>query len=141
MPLAKSLASKFKSLSRQDREQEAFLGLTIAANEYDDLRETKFATFARRIIMNRLINMYNVEVSRPVSVEISLQLSVKENWTNRVELRMMYKNVINCLSIENKRLLKLRLNGMTQGECAECLGLSQSMVSRRLAEIRQELMV
>jgi len=138
MPLAKSLSSKFQTLNRQDREQEAFLGLVIAANEYD-VDKGRFAAYATQVIMNRLKRMFNKEIRQPIPCDISISEAARLNGFSEVEFRVEYKKVIKKLSADEKLLVQLRLKGLSQHECATRMKTSQATVHRRLNDVRAML--
>lgn len=149
-PLAQAIANKYKTLPYDDRQQEAMLGLIIAALHYDKAKG-HFGPYAKRVIQNRLNMMFNCEIKQPIPVDFAAiedanddaqkipqdVLEIQEERYALIELISAFLQLMTCLKETEKKLLRLRLLGQTQDECAQELNVSQAKVSRMMQRIRQ----
>lgn len=141
------------------------IGLIKAVNTFKADKKIKLATYASRCIENEILmylrknNKTRLEVSidEPLNVDWDgneLLLSdilgtdediIYKNMEDEVERRLLM-NAVNKLSGREKTIIRLRFGlgtpggeEMTQKEVAECLGISQSYISRLEKKIMRRL--
>jgi RNA polymerase sporulation-specific sigma factor len=141
------------------------IGLIKSINTFNPDKNIKLATYASRCIENEILmylrknNKTRLEVSidEPLNVDWDgneLLLSdilgtdediIYKNMEDEVERRLLM-NAVNKLSGREKTIIRLRFGlgtpggeEMTQKEVAECLGISQSYISRLEKKIMRRL--
>lgn len=131
----------------------AYYGLVKAAVGFDPDRGFCFTTYAGRCIENE-IRMELRKMSREcaeVSIDAEVpgtegltyadMLPAKKNLFNHVEFEMWLRDRLNDLDARSRRDLKVRVlfPEKTQAECAQLVGISQSMYSRRLKKAAKKI--
>lgn len=146
LPLARKIASRYWTLPYEDRVQEALVGLAIAVHGYRGDGDG-FAAYARTVIGNRLNAMYRAELKHYVvyfSFDDEDEEEVdgvpvpgeEELGYDEVEQVLSFLQVI-ARSGADGELVKMRMAGLNQQQCADGLGKDRSTVSRMLAGIRK----
>ncbi len=145
---ARRYQSRDPAIDLEEFVQIGMLGLTKAAETYDEEKGNTFATYASRCILNEL-NMAYRSIKRRPNDCVSLQeyvLGTEESLTiqdwitdDKVDIE---REVLDSITIEEllniiinlknniRTALLLYFDGKNQREIAERLGLSQSYISR-----------
>lgn len=132
----------------------ALFGLTKAANTFDKDKNFSFSTYSYKVIKNEiLIEMRKINKSNKHNIKIVSINSEIESTDNSITLEDLIKDKYNLEEdIENKlkfedlheaidtlhpyykKLINYRLEGKTQREIADILGLSQPQICRLLSQ-------
>lgn len=155
MPLALFVAKRYRDISLEydDVVQCAYMGLVKAANTYDFNREIKFATYSVTIMTNEILMQYRRE-SKHRAVIVSLDAPTvsgedvvlmdiipdHRNQYKAVETVFDATNRIRDLDDKEKEILLIKIEnpGINQAEIGNIVGVSQSIISRYLKNIRQK---
>lgn len=154
--LAHFVANRYRSMSLEfdDIRSSAYLGLVKAASNFDDGKGTTFATFAVTVITNEILmyarrqkkhNRVTASLDAPLISDEDISLmdvipSTKDPY-GVVELERDISRQIDCLNDTERKLLLVKLGrpDITQNELSEIIGITQSMVSRKMKTIRRKL--
>lgn len=127
---------------RPDLVQEIVVELWLSFNRFDN--RCQFSTWMYRIAINVAISFYrsqrrNVQNIVPIK-DFILEIAVADEMLEQAgdDIRLLYK-LINQLDELNKILIILYLDGYSQNEIAEILGISSSNVSTKVNRIKQKL--
>lgn len=127
---------------RPDLVQEIVIELWLSFNRFDN--RCLFSTWMYRIAINVAISFYrsqrrNVRDTVPIK-DFVLEIAVADEMLEQAgdDIRLLYK-LINQLDELNRILIILYLDGYSQDEIAEILGISPSNVSTKINRIKQKL--
>lgn len=127
---------------RPDLVQEIVIELWQSFNRFDN--RCQFSTWMYRIAINVAISFYrsqrrNVQNNVPIK-DFVLEIAVADEMLEQAgdDIRLLYK-LINQLDELNRILIILYLDGYSQNEIAEILGISFSNVSTKVNRIKQKL--
>ncbi len=127
---------------RPDLIQEIVTRLWQSFNRFDN--RCQFSTWMYRIAINVAISFYrsqsrNVGNTLPIK-DFVLEIAVADQMLEQAgdDIRLMYK-LINQLDELNRILIILYLDGYSQDEIAEILGISSSNVSTKINRVKQKL--
>ncbi len=127
---------------RPDLVQEIVIEIWLSFNRFDN--SSKFSTWMYRIAINVAISFYrnqrrNVQNNVPIK-DFVLEIAVADEMLEQAgdDIRLLYK-LINQLDELNRILTILYLDGYSQNEIAEILGISSSNVSTKINRIKQKL--
>ena len=148
LPLAKSIAIRYSRtcsfLDFDDFFQEASFALVIAARSYTDIGAS-FGVFARVVVTNRLNALYSRTKKK---LCFSIERSFPEDYFfssdicfNDVADFVALQENFALLQEDEKSLVKLKMSGLNQAECAVILKMSQAKVSRKLDAIQEKSFV
>jgi len=109
---------------------------------FDSFRqEAKFSTWMYRVALNTAIGRLKKQKKKPDSVSIDqvvLRMMEQNNPVFEDRLKMLYRH-INRLSVLEKGLILLLLEGRKYDEIAEITGLTPTNVGTRLSRIKGKL--
>lgn len=118
------------------------IGLVEASKTYDPDKGIMFTTYATRCIRNRMSKVIRKHLKRvaitPLQVRYEdgswrdIEIPCVEDFTN-AEVEYWY---INCLSERDRVIVGMLMQGASQREIGESLGVSQVSVSRFIQQIR-----
>ncbi len=127
--------------NRKDLIQEIVIQLWLSFNKYDE--RYKLSTWIYRIALNVSISFYRKEsrrsaINRALPAEV---LSIHEEsnageWQSRIE--QLYRFIRSLKEIDRAVIL-LYLEGSSQSEIAEILGLTVTNISTKVSRIKQQL--
>ena len=148
------------SITKDEVYSLGFYGLYKAISRFDISKGYKFATYASRVIENeiRLFIRNNKKRMKDISLEVEihddyeggsiLTLSdmlddpdkdIESNYVRKEEVEMLYR-LKDYLPATDCEIVRLSFfHGLTQREIGARLGLSQSIVSRKLKQIYKKL--
>lgn len=129
----------------EDIKQEASLGLWKACMTYDR-DKSQFSTYAAPCILNQVRQVLRkrsyepdtVSLSTPVEVEddsLALEAMLEDPVPSIDESYIDLKDFLRGLNERDKKLIQLRLQGKTQKQIAQEMGLAQSYCSRLITKI------
>ncbi len=127
---------------RPDLLQEIIIQLWQSFNRFDN--RCLFSTWMYRIAINVAISFYRSQrrdIHDTVSIKgFVLEIAVADQMLEQAgdDIRLLYK-LINQLDELNRILIILYLDGYSQDEIAEILGISSSNVSTKISRIKQKL--
>lgn len=135
----------------EDMYQEACIAIFTAAKEFDPTRGFKFSTIATKLIanrFNRILRDQRAIKRNGTCISIHSPISINSQTIDDLEILDMLASaddsedevialeVLEILTNEDKTLVKLRLNGMTQAEIGKEIGCSQVHVYRKLRKLK-----
>lgn len=150
-PLLTRLCSRFFIIGgdKEDLMQEARISLLKAIQNYDDSKESSFIPYATICIHHHIISAINhAQAKKHAVLNQSLNLDDLEQFSydnpmdlviNREELETVLAVVKVKLSVKERRVLALYLDGMSYKEIAKMLQTSVKSVSNALCRIRSKL--
>lgn len=130
----------------EDLKQEALLGLWKACLSYDQ-QKSMFSTYASRCIHNRLRMWLRERSKHPDTVSINspvagygeegptLEDTIEDPVPAIDEDYINLKNFLASLSERDQKIVKLRMQGLTQEQIARELGMTRVNCSVRLTRI------
>ena len=129
----------------EDMKQEALLGLWKACMTYDK-DKSQFSTYAAQCILNQVRQVLRkrsyepdiVSLSTPVGDEdenLTLEAVLEDPVPSIDEGYIDLKDFLRGLNERDKKLIQLRLQGKTQKQIAQEMGLAQSYCSRLITKI------
>lgn len=131
----------------EDMKQEALLGLWRACITFDPVK-SQFSTYATACILNQIRMALRNIVRQPQTVSLDTPLNTSEGLTLGDTLEEIVRSVDNDyidlkdflegLSPRDKLLVSCKLNGFSQKQTAELLGITQPYCSRLLTRIYVE---
>ena len=134
----------------EDLSQEAMLGLLSAIRSFDGTREASFRTFAEVCIRNRVRSAVtsaarekHTPLNRSVSMEnhaerLQPQTGPEENLIGREEVAERLEGLNRRLSLLERRILALYLDGCSCAEIAQRTGRSKKSVDNAIQRIRRK---
>lgn len=140
------------NLSIEDYYDVCAIGLCKAAISYDKSKEVKFATYAcviiendiRQILRNKKYSapMYSLDMTFNNTSDGTGGIAFVENLTTGLSAydEILPYQLDKVLNTQEYKLVALILEGYTQVEIANIIGISQPMVSRMLSKIKQKLL-
>lgn len=158
MQLAHFVANRYRSIPLEfdDIRSSAYLGLVKAADNFDDGKGTAFASFAVTVITNEIL-MYARRQKKHSRVTASLDAPLipdedislmdvipgTEDPYDMVELERDISRQTDCLNDTERKLLLIKLGrpDITQNELSEIIGITQSMISRKMKTIKRKIVV
>lgn len=127
---------------RPDLLQEIVIQLWQSFNRFDN--RCQFSTWMYRIAINVAISFYRSQRHKaqdtvPIK-DFVVEIAVADEMLEQAgdDIRLLYK-LINQLDELNRVLIILYLDGYSQDEIAEILGISSSNVSTKINRIKQKL--
>lgn len=129
-------------MDRPDLVQEMVIQLWQSFNRFDN--RSQFSTWMYRIAINVAISFYrNQNRNKPNTIPIKdfvLEIAIADEMLEQAgdDIRLLYR-LINQLDELKKILIILYLDGYSQDEIAEILGISSSNVSTKINRIKQKL--
>lgn len=145
-----------KSLNQNPQDEDLFsvgiIGLIKSLNSYELGKGFEFSSYATMVIRNEILQSL-----RKKTIPISFSLDAPCNLENGESVS--YREIISCgrdfeedilsgfnfrknfrtLSKRDMRIIGLRIQGKTQGEIADILGITQSYVSRIIKGVRARI--
>lgn len=162
--LVDGLASKFRLknslLEEKDLAQEAYVALVKAARSYDATRGVRFAAYARTCMTNALINYARVQSGKASQTDSLNEITHHDGEvefidlliadgvdahreSHRNEVRAALRDGIDSLTVEQRGIIELWLDGARWTEIASDLGISkqaaQQMARRGFSHIKAHL--
>jgi len=128
------------------------VGLLKSVNTFDEEKGYKFSTYAMRIVRNEILMTF-----RKKRIDVAFSLDDKVNLRNEEEVSysdlisdgiafeeeviadMDAGQVISSLTTREQKIVDLMLNGKTQLEISQIIGISQSQVSRIAKGVRKKI--
>lgn len=129
----------------EDVKQEALLGLWKACLSWD-AKKSKFSTYASKCILNQVYNYFRKQA--PINKQVSLEAMIsgldgltladmmEEPIPSIRDEKTALKDLFLGLSPKEIQLVQARLDGKTQAEIAESLGITQPTCSKMLTKIK-----
>lgn len=136
--LVYKIASRFKCpyLEYNDLVQVGFMGMLKAAGRYDLTKNVKFTTFATYYILGaikdelrKVTKDYHLKTPKP---------TIFFDDFDHISYRYLNFDDYDFSQLELK-IIKFRLNGLTQDKIGQLLNLDQSNVSRMLKTIKNKI--
>lgn len=141
-----------KSLNLNPLDDDLFsvglIGLAKAVNAFNPDKGIKFSTYAMTVMRNETLTTFRKKRIIPVfsldepydlgngeSVDFSEMIADNRRFEEEVIVDMQIKKLLSKLSDREKKIVSLSMDGKTQKEIAEILGLSQSCISRIIKSI------
>ena len=141
-----------KSLNLNTQDEDLYsigmIGVVKAVNTFNSDKGVKFSTYATPIIRNeilmtfrkkRIIPVFSLDESYQLEngdlVDFSETIADSRIFEEEVIADMQMKKVLSALNDREKKIISLSMDGKTQREIAEILGISQSYVSRIIKSI------
>lgn len=119
--------------------QEGSIGLIKAARSFSESKGSKFASFARNCIQNKMRD-YLRKGRRGIRCE---SLELIPNWQDKagqydadISFLEIDKQALEGMSDRQKQLISLLVSGFSQREAADEMGLSASTITRLIAKAR-----
>lgn len=119
------------------------IGLVKAINTFNPDKGVKFTTYATPVIRNEILMTFKKKqiiptfsLDEPYQLEngdlINLSETIADSgrFEDEVIADMQIKQIFSTLSDREKKIVSLSMDGKTQREIAEILGVSQSYISR-----------
>lgn len=141
-----------KSLNLNPLDDDLFLigliGLVKAINTFNPDKGVKFTTYATPVIRNEILMTFRKKRIVPAFsfdepyqlengglVNLSEMIADSRRFEEEVIADMQMKQMLSKLSDREKKIISLSMDGKTQREIAEILGLAQSYISRIIKSI------
>jgi RNA polymerase sporulation-specific sigma factor len=138
-----------KGYDYDDMFQEGCIGLCMASKEFDPTKGYKFSTIATTCIVTRFFKIFRAQsTAKRTGICISIYMPIVEDDTLELldtipdhiatypEEEVIASETLNMLVEADEELVSFRLNGMTQVDIGQALGISQVHVSRKLKKLR-----
>ena len=127
--------------NRKDLIQEIIIHLWLSFNNYDE--KYKLTTWMYRIALNVSISFYRKEnrreeINQPFPDEILYLHEEKNPGESQAALDQLYGFIKELKEID-RAIILLYLEGNSQQEMAEILGLSMTNISTKISRIKQQL--
>lgn len=127
------------------------IGLCKAAITYDSSKSVKFATYAGVCIENEIkielrkqkkYSVYSLDRTFSSTLDGTGEIAFMENLTTGLSAydEILPYQLDEILNAREYKLVALILEGYTQTEIGNIIGISQSMISRMLSKIKQKLL-
>jgi RNA polymerase sporulation-specific sigma factor len=140
-------------LSTEEYYDVCAIGLCKAAITYDSSKDVKFATYAGICIENGIklelkkqkkysASVYSLDRTFNNTSDGTGEISYMENITTGLSAydEILPYQLDKVLNAKEYKLVALTLQGYTQVEIGNIIGISQTMVSRMLSKIKQKLL-
>lgn len=141
-----------KSLNLNPLDDDLFsvglIGLVKAVNTFDPDKGFTFSGYAMTVIRNeilitfrkkRIIHLFFIDEPYQLEngdlVDISEMIADNKRFEDEVISDIQMKKMLSNLSDREKKIISLSMDGKTQREIAEILGLTQSYISRIIKSI------
>ena len=141
-----------KSLNLNTQDEDLYsigmIGVVKAVNTFNPDKGVKFSTYATPIIRNeilmtfrkkRIIPAFSLDESYNLgngeSIDFSEMIADSSRFEEEVIADIQMERMLSTLSDREKKIVSLSMDGKTQKEIAEILGLSQSYISRIIKSI------
>lgn len=141
-----------KSLNLNPLDEDLFsiglIGVIKAVNTFNPDKGFTFSAYATQIIRNeilmtfrkkRIIPAFSIdepyELGNGESVDCSEMIADNRKFEDEVIADMQMKKMLSNLSDREKKIISLSMDGKTQREIGEILGLTQSYISRIIKSI------
>jgi RNA polymerase sporulation-specific sigma factor len=149
--LAYFVANSFDNTGHHidDLRSACFLGLVKAAHSFDVSKGIQFATYATKCMQNEVlmflrINKKHLYVDRLegiITTDVDGHVLKYEDVVGEEDSHFHFEHdiqnkFISKLHKRDQQLIALRMRGLTQKECAERLGISQSYISRIFKKLK-----
>ena len=126
---------------QRDLHQEVLLAVWKALPRFAGRASER--TYLARIANNRCISHVSREVARPVSTELPEDLPApaagpEESATAQAALQRL-RSAVRCLTLDQRQVITLALEGLPPREIAAVLGVSANVVSIRLTRAKSAL--
>ena len=147
----KLMKDTFVTINKEDLISEGFIGLIKAASTYNG--KVKFATYAIVCIRNQMIMFIRrnkkhnnvislstlINSNKDEDFELSEFITYRIDYENEVIAKMDLAKFLSECIVLDKKIIKLKLSGMTQKEIGKKVGYSRSFISRRLSKKYEEM--
>lgn len=143
-----ALKSLNLNLLDEDLYSIGIIGVVKAVNTFNPDKGFAFSTYATQIIRNEILATFRKKRIIPVfsldephqlengeSVNFSEMIADSSRFEEEVIADMQIKQIFSKLSDREKKIISLSMDGKTQREIAEILGLTQSYISRIIKSI------
>lgn len=153
--LAYFTANRYKNIKMEYEEiiSLAMLGLTKAAEKWEEERGITFSTFAMKVMKNEILQelrkmkrkteevSLECKVKEAEGVTILDTLETKENGYEEIEAAMVVREQMKKLTETEQKLIILKTQnpGIRQQELGEIMKLSQPQISRIQKRIRKKI--
>lgn len=140
-------------LSTEEYYDVCAIGLCKAASTYDSSKDVKFATYAGVCIENQIklelrnkkkyyASVYSLDRTFNNTSDGTGEISYMENITTGLSAydEILPYQLDKVLNAREYKLVALVLQGYTQVEIGNIIGISQTMVSRMFSKIKQKLL-
>ena len=138
-------------LSTEEYYDVCAIGLCKAAITYDSSKDVKFATYAGVCIENEIkielrkqkkYSVYSLDRTFSSTLDGTGEIAFVENLTTGLSAydEILPYQLDEILNAREYKLVALILEGYTQTEIGNIIGISQSMISRMLSKIKQKLL-
>lgn len=141
-----------KSLNINPLDEDLFsmgiVGVVKAVNTFNPDKGFALSTYAKTIIRNEILMTFRKKRITPVfsldepyqlengkSVDFSEMIADSSRFEEEVIADIQMERMLSTLSDREKKIVSLSVDGKTQREIAEILGLSQSYISRIMKSI------
>lgn len=141
-----------KSLNLNPLDDDLFsvglIGLVKAVNTFDPDKGFTFSSYAMTVIRNEILITFRKKrithlffIDEPYQLEngdlvdISEMIADNKRFEDEVISDIQMKKMLSNLSDREKKIISLSMDGKTQREIAEILGLTQSYISRIIKSI------
>lgn len=144
-----------KSLNLNPLDEDLFsiglIGVIKAVNTFNPDKGVKFSAYATPIIRNEILATFRkkrittafslnepYQLENGESVEFSEMIADNRRFEEEVIADTQMKKIFSDLRDREKKIISLSVDGKTQREIAEILGLSQSYISRIIKSIHNK---
>lgn len=141
-----------KSLNLNPLDDDLFsvglIGVVKAVNTFKPDKGVKFTTYAASVIRNEILVTFRKKRIIPIFsldepcglgngnlADFSEMIADSRRFEEEVIVDMQMKQVLSALNDREKKIISLIMDGKTQYEIADILGLSQSRISRIIKSI------
>ncbi len=124
------------------------IGVVKSVNTFNPDKGFSFSTYAAQVIRNeiltalrkkRIIPAFSLDepcdLGNGESIDFSEMIADRRRFEEEAIADMQAKKILSTLSDREKEIISLKMDGKTQYEIADILGLSQSYVSRIIKSI------
>lgn len=119
------------------------IGLVKAVNTFNPDKGVKFATYARTVIRNEILQTHCKKIIIPILsidepctlrngqfVDFSEMIADSKNYEEETISNIQKDQIFSILNEREKKIVILRMDGKKQNEIAKICGISQSQVSK-----------
>lgn len=127
------------------------IGLVKVINTFNPDKGVKFTTYATPVIRNEILMTFRkkritttfsldepYDLGNGESVYFSEMIADSKSFEDEAIADVQIKQIFSTLSDREKKIISLSMDGKTQYEIADILGLSQSYISRIIKSIRKK---
>lgn len=134
-------------MGNEDVQQEGMVGLTTAANTWDESK-TKFSTYASICILNRIRYYFSREnkhhqvlsLNSTIKLEDGTEVEYQDTLVGDEDVDLIdgqYRDFYNSLTHDEKYLIQLSMS-LSRSEIASILGISERTVNFRKHKLKQK---